>query len=473
MVKNPLIVGFGISLRKVKEQYMRQHRISSIGDAEVLISESANISQPTLRQMQSANNIPSTSTIRLMSKSNIFNFDYSSTLNFVSSMRLIGKKITSVEQFNKQVDELKKKFSDIPGLSECLEKFKIENYELTFNDEIYIKDFLVKNRVPEELLGFLRAQNDESITDASVVTYSEAETKKNAGDTYSESSGLKKAPSHDSVTLEDKVLQPVQAQPQKKIPATFDQSKTHFMESITGMEFVKVDEGMFEMGHEDFELSVPLHWVYLSEFWLGRYPVTIKQFELFLSETGYDHPRAYMNNNKQDTTDPVTQVSWEDAIAYCQWMSKVTSLTVSLPSESQWEYAARGQNSLPYPWGRELPDSEKARFGLNIKTGMPVNSESFSDIQSPFGTVTQLGNVWEWCLDKWNSKSYEKRAQQTLMDPVEQDGEVDRHVVRGAGWQAPKALVHSAYRCRNYVSFRGQATGFRVAIQVSHETPDS
>ncbi|QUY41897.1 formylglycine-generating enzyme family protein [Acaryochloris marina] len=234
---------------------------------------------------------------------------------------------------------------------------------------------------------------------------------------------------------------------------------------VAGMEFVEVEGGMFEMGLADLHFSQPPHWVALSTFWMSRNPVTVNQFVQFLDSTKRDHPKSFVTDRLIDNTVPVTYVSWEDAIAFCEWFSDISNTTVTLPTEAQWEYAARGRDSRPYPWGYELPNSQLARYGQDLKAGQPVNSDLFSHVSSPFGTVSQLGNVWEWCLDMWNPYAYRLRADGNLIDPIETNGEADRRVVRGSGWQAPVEHVHSAYRCRNLITFRGQATGFRIALR--------
>lgn len=94
---------------------------------------------------------------------------------------------------------------------------------------------------------------------------------------------------------------------------------------------------------------------------------------------------------------PVIFVSWDDASAYCQWLSQKTGLRFNLPTEAQWEKAARGNDQRKYPWGNQEPDKNLANFGFDIDKTTPV--DSYPAGASPFGLLDMAGNVWEWCSD--------------------------------------------------------------------------
>jgi serine/threonine protein kinase len=95
----------------------------------------------------------------------------------------------------------------------------------------------------------------------------------------------------------------------------------------------------------------PTHEVYLDGYWIGKYEVTLGQYKTFISDGGYQNLLTWASKSSQEDNHPVIGVSWDDANAYCQWLSKKTGLTFKLPSEAQWEKAARGTDGRKYPWG--------------------------------------------------------------------------------------------------------------------------
>ncbi len=208
-----------------------------------------------------------------------------------------------------------------------------------------------------------------------------------------------------------------------------------FLPDEEDLGFVLVPEGAFLMGSDEYKSERPPHRVCLSEYWISRYPVTVDQFRSFVDASGQqpgdeDCLRGIGNH-------PVVWVSWHEAVEYCKWLTnalkkhKDTPETlaallrqgwqVSLPSEAQWEKAARGTDGLNYPWGKNA-DPNRANYDeTGIGGTSPVGC--FPGGISPCGIHDAGGNVWEWCLD-WFDDEYYKRSLER--DPVGPDDGADR-----------------------------------------------
>ncbi len=207
--------------------------------------------------------------------------------------------------------------------------------------------------------------------------------------------------------------------------------------------FVEVPAGPFVMGTQAeeiltllerfggdrdwYERETPQHGVTLPEYYIARYPVTQAQYRAFVQETGHSPPAADIDSERpyewvdgcyppQRANQPVVLVTWHDALAYCAWLTKrlrawegtpeplgrllrEEGWCVTLPSEPQWEKAARGGDGRWYPWGDEL-DPERANYG---DTGIGTTSAVgvFPDGASPYGVEDMSGNVWEWTRSLW------------------------------------------------------------------------
>jgi len=208
---------------------------------------------------------------------------------------------------------------------------------------------------------------------------------------------------------------------------------------------VYIPAGAFPMGSEEgLEDEKPVHEVWLDGYWLGKFPVTVGQFKKFVEETGYVtdaekgigawqfwkgawvvRPDGNWKNPyfKQGEDHPVVSVSWNDATAYCRWLSAKTGLDFKLPIEAQWEKGARGTDRRMYPWGNGRPDGSRAnyadlRFWKKYGDARPADRSvddgyaetspvgSFPAGASPYGLMDMAGNVWEWCLDIYHPRYY-------------------------------------------------------------------
>lgn len=221
----------------------------------------------------------------------------------------------------------------------------------------------------------------------------------------------------------------------------------------TGMAFVFIPGGEFYLGAEGVQpFSEPVRRIRLSPFWIGKYPVTHEQYGCFLAENPGSQEAPLPEDSGLDLSQhPVTSVSWDDAYGFCIWAG------LGLPTEAQWEAAARGTDQRPYPWGKELPSERHASFERPDDGTTPVGN--YPGGAGPYGTLDQAGNVWEWCADPWDSHAYRQRRNGQL-DPIAK-AETPMRSVRGGSWNGPVAHLNAAYRDQRKKTKRFSNVGFR------------
>ncbi|MEM6457539.1 MAG: formylglycine-generating enzyme family protein [Acidobacteriota bacterium] len=224
-----------------------------------------------------------------------------------------------------------------------------------------------------------------------------------------------------------------------------------------GSVLVYVPGGSYTLGADDIsEAERPIHTVRLSPYWIGKYPVTNAQYSAFVEATGYEKPRYRDNSDWNGANHPVVSVTWHDAHAYCAWAG------LTLPSEAQWEAAARSQDQRKYPWGNAEPTDQLANFNEHNDATTPV--DNYPDGAGPFGALDQAGNVDEWCLDLWDASAYASRDGET--DPVCHGAgasESALRVLRGGSWNFPAKDLRADSRGR-YPAHLGRLFGFRVCV---------
>jgi len=174
-------------------------------------------------------------------------------------------------------------------------------------------------------------------------------------------------------------------------------------EGPDGAPMVRVPAGPFlmgaELGNHD---ERPQREVTLSAFWIDKFAVANEQYRRFLEETeAFAPPPSFSKDDFAGPRQPVVSVSWEEASAYCTWMHK------RLPTEAEWEKAARGTDGRTYPWGEDPPGPERAVFS-HPEVRFPKDVDALAGFASPFGCVQMAGNVFEWVADWFDAFYYQR-----------------------------------------------------------------
>jgi formylglycine-generating enzyme len=251
-----------------------------------------------------------------------------------------------------------------------------------------------------------------------------------------------------------------------------------------------IPAGDFTMGSDDGEPDErPVHRVHLDQFSIGVQPVTNLEYSRFVRATGHRAPGIYelplvvtagdgereevfrQTSKSYVWTDaepprermdhPVTLVRWDDAVAYCDWLSSTSGRPIRLPTEAEWEKAARGgHKGHRYPWGDRFDQTkanfladpaERARHGTTPCRTFPAND---------FGIYDAVGNVWEWVQDWYSGSAYAESARRNPIGPAE--GRL--RVVRGGAWLvADVRMLRCSHRHHVPPDTYSYAIGFRVA----------
>ncbi|MEO5377170.1 MAG: formylglycine-generating enzyme family protein [Magnetococcus sp. DMHC-6] len=244
------------------------------------------------------------------------------------------------------------------------------------------------------------------------------------------------------------------------------------------MAFVWVPKGCFKMGSPESEKNRhedegPLHEVCLEGYWLGKYEVTNRQFRHWRK----DHPDyKYKDHSLNGDDQPVVNVDWNDANDYAQWLTAQGRGTFRLPTEAEWEYAARANTNTVRFWGdgeseacryaNVVTPAAKREFSFtwdtfpcedNYKTTAPVGKF----LPNAFGLYDMLGNVWEWVSDWYGEKYYATSARDNPQGPALGPG----RVVRGGSWYILPSIVRSAARDGIDPGYRFVILGFRLVRQ--------
>ncbi|MEI7990611.1 MAG: bifunctional serine/threonine-protein kinase/formylglycine-generating enzyme family protein, partial [Chloroflexota bacterium] len=250
-----------------------------------------------------------------------------------------------------------------------------------------------------------------------------------------------------------------------------------------GMEQVYVPAGEFMMGStqseadaalkdcgsdckkEWFDAEVPQHKVYLDAYWMDKNEVTNAMFAKYVETTGYktaaekegsgwvyddqngkwsdtkganwQHPGGSASNIDRKTDHPVVQVSWNDAKEYCNWAGK------RLPTEAEWEKAARGEDGRKYPWGNGSPDKSMANYNNNIKDTVAVGS--YPSGASPYGLLDMAGNILEWVYDWYDENYYQNSPDRNPEGAI--SGQY--RGMRGGSWDNESGGLRTAGRGRS------------------------
>jgi len=230
-------------------------------------------------------------------------------------------------------------------------------------------------------------------------------------------------------------------------------------------ELILIPAGEFLMGsdpsrdEEARDDEQPQHTVYLADYYIARTPVTNAQYAPFVEATLRELPRHWENREppagRED--DPVVYVTWYDAMAYCRWLAEATGKIYRLPSEAEWEKAARGTDGRIYPWGDEAPDESRCNFN-DLRTGTTPVGQYSPKGDSPYGCVDMAGNAWEWTRSLHQGYPYDPG------DGRESPDAGSIRVLRGGSFYSYERGVRCAYRHRFYPDLTDGSSGFRVIV---------
>ncbi|NMC11372.1 MAG: formylglycine-generating enzyme family protein [Chloroflexi bacterium] len=207
-----------------------------------------------------------------------------------------------------------------------------------------------------------------------------------------------------------------------------------------------------------FMIEQPQHKFHLKAFQLARTPVTNAEYYSFIWLTGYRVPREWIGFHYPDgqANHPVTGVSKIDAHAYIDWLNTQLNANYRLPTEAEWECAARGGDTRLYPWGEDF-DPWRCNTVESGKRGTTAVGEYSPSGDSPFGVVDMAGNVWEWTCSLLKSYPYDPK------DGREDDKGGGKFVIRGGSWYYSHKLARSTCRESALHNFSSPALGFRLA----------
>jgi len=238
------------------------------------------------------------------------------------------------------------------------------------------------------------------------------------------------------------------------------------------MEFVRIPGGEFVMGNsEGGRDSAIEHNVTLDGYWISTFEVTAGQFEMFLNETEYKKRFGAINDYARSKEHAVVQVTWNDAVAFTVWLSSREGRVYRLPSEAEWEFAARGNDGRTNPWGNEKAKAQHHgnldRFARAVQMGKAATVEKVGQYEagkSFFGLHDMAGNAEEWCLDYYDEIFYRDSPAKNPFGPSN-PRETNR-VQRGGSWRSDPSAQHAVMRSSWDASTDYDIFGFRVVCEV-------
>jgi formylglycine-generating enzyme required for sulfatase activity len=209
----------------------------------------------------------------------------------------------------------------------------------------------------------------------------------------------------------------------------------------------------------DAYLGQPRHRVYLPEYWISRTPVTQAHYQVYVEATRANTPDLWEGGKPLPGREqhPVVSVSWEDARRYCAWLSETAGRAHRLPTEAEWEKAARGTDGRIYPWGDEWDAARCNTSEGGLEAVAPVGG--YPQGASPYGVLGMAGNVWEWTSSARADYPYDARDGR-------EDQEIEtRRIVRGGSFLLDRRYARCAVRYGSDPARRAWMYGFRVVVE--------
>jgi formylglycine-generating enzyme len=231
---------------------------------------------------------------------------------------------------------------------------------------------------------------------------------------------------------------------------------------ISGPRMARIPEGWFLMGSETGQDNErPVHRVWIDAFELAVCQITNAEYAIFLAETQNRPPLHWGDSDFSHPEQAVVGVSWFDAIAYCEWLTKATERSYRLPTEAEWERASRGGlEQMLYPWGDEAPES-LPNYSKRWKSGTePVGRAEIN----AYGLCDIGANVHEWCSDWFDAAYYNVSPERNPQGPANGT----RRSSRGGSWRHYTKVSRCAARSSIPPEFQYADYGFRVASSYPH-----
>ena len=227
-------------------------------------------------------------------------------------------------------------------------------------------------------------------------------------------------------------------------------------------EMVYIPEGYFQMGTASGRKDEkPMHFVFTPAYFIDKYEVSNAKYREFVLATGHQQPLLWDDETFNKPDFPVVGISWHDAMAYAKWKGG------RLPTEAEWEKAARGNDGRLWPWGN-VWDKGFFFYFVNIfgdqdnyPATAPVNY--YQSGASPFGLFNTAGNVWEWCLD-WYDEDYYRMSPEINPEGPKKPGKMK--TLRGGSWINDIDGVQVVHRARNFPDTKNKIYGFRTVLPV-------
>ena len=252
--------------------------------------------------------------------------------------------------------------------------------------------------------------------------------------------------------------------------------------NVRSLEMVRISAGTFLMGSPKGELKRssnegPQHQVTVSEFFMARYPVTQSQWQAVVAMSQVNQKLEVEPSRFQGDDRPVENVSWYDAVEFCDRISAHTHRIYRLPTEAEWEYACRAGTTTPFHFGETIitdlanyRGTDDKKLGVSGSYGpgpkgkyrQETTPVDHFDIANAFGLCDMHGNVWEWCQDHWHDSYKGAPADGSAWT---KGGNSNRRVLRGGSWDFDPEICRSARRDYYGPEVRNDFIGFRVVSE--------
>lgn len=245
--------------------------------------------------------------------------------------------------------------------------------------------------------------------------------------------------------------------------------KTLTLPDNIDLQVLLIPSGEFLCGFENIRTN-------LNDFYIGKYPITVEQYRMFIDSDGYQIKKYWteagwywcqeynvssaddmrLDECFRQTGYPQVGVSWYEAVAFCNWLSDYLGGNVTLPNEMEWEKSARGIDGRKYPWGAVPPTDIHCNFNLRIDH--TTKSGIYPAGKSIYGCHDMAGNVWEWCKNTPGALPYDN------IEDRENYAYRDARVIKGGCWDSQRQEVISWAQSMNYPNVRLNTIGFRVKV---------